>query len=217
MNFAVCFWGCWCVDLGVMISDKISSARTVGHLFRNRMEESGSEDAYEYEVDGVWVATTWREYGELVSAFALGLKSLGIESGMRAAIWGNTTPRWTVADLGVMSLGGCSAGIYQTCTADQAAYIISDSGARVVVVDSRDRLEQAMSVRDETPDVMFYVLWDGEAGDVDSVYTFDSVLERGRVYEGEHAGAYGEMIDALTPDTINAVRAIPGIVETRET
>lgn len=184
-----------------MITDKIISARTVGHLFRNRIEESGSEDAYEVEVEGRWVSTTWREYGELVSAFSTGLKSLGIESGMRAAIWGNTTPQWTIADLGIMSLGGCSAGIYQTCTADQAAYIISDSGARVVIVDTRERLDMAMSVRDDTPEVMLYVLWEGEASADECVHSFGSVLEMGRAYEEEHPGAYGEMIDALTPDT----------------
>ena len=184
-----------------MITPRITAAKTVGELFLTRIEESGSQDAYEFEVNGQWQATTWDEYGALVSAFTMGLRSLGVEPGTRAAIWGNTTPQWTVADLGIISLGGCSAGIYQTCTAEQAAYIIADSGARIVICDTPERLDHALSVRNETPDVRMYILWNGAAPDDTFVHTYDDILDRGRKYETENPQEYRQLVDQLTPDT----------------
>ena len=184
-----------------MISEYTSASDTVIELFKRRIEESGDKIAYEQQVDGQWVAATWKEYGELVEAFALGLKSLGIESGSKAGIWGDTMYQWTVADLGIMANAGCGAGIYQTCTPEQAAYILTDTAARVVVVDTPDRLAQAKSIKGETPDVKCYVIWGGPSDGEENTYTFDEILGFGRDYAKEHPGAYDELTKAITPET----------------
>jgi long-chain acyl-CoA synthetase len=184
-----------------MVTEHTSASKTVCELFARRIETSRDEIAFEQEVDGQWLSKTWTEYGELVEAFALGLQALGIEQGSRAAIWGDTMYQWTVADLGVMANGGCSAGIYQTCTPEQAAYIISDTAARVVIADTADRIAQAKSIREETPSVQAYILWNGDTDGEDNTYTYDQILEMGRAYGKEHAGAYQKLIDAVTPDT----------------
>ena len=184
-----------------MISEYTSSSDTVIELFKRRIEESGDKIAYEQQEDGQWVGATWKEYGELVEAFALGLQALGIESGSKAGIWGDTMYQWTVADLGIMANAGCSAGIYQTCTPEQAAYILTDTAARAVIVDTPERLAQAKSVRDETPDVKLYVIWDGPSDGEEGTYTYDEVLEKGRAVAKENPKAYEELVKAITPET----------------
>lgn len=184
-----------------MISEYTSASETVIELFKRRIEESGDKIAYEQEENGRWVGTTWSEYGELVEAFALGVKAMGIDPGAKAGIWGDTMYQWTVADLGMMANAGCSAGIYQTNTPEQAAYILTDTAAQIVIVDTPDRLAQAKSVRAETPDVRKYVIWNGPSDGGDDTLTFDEVLELGRAYAKEHPGAYDELVKAVTPET----------------
>jgi long-chain acyl-CoA synthetase len=184
-----------------MANEKIASSKTLCELFLNRVEESGTSTAYEIQIDDEWHATTWDEYSELVSAFTLGIASLGIQPGTRAAIWGDTGPEWTIADLAIMTHGGCAAGIYQTCTPDQAAYIINDSDSRVVVVDTADRLEKALAIHTQTPQVDHYVIWSGDASDQENVHHFNDVLAMGRAYEKEHPQAYQALVDSVTPDT----------------
>ena len=188
-----------------MITPRIALAKTIPQLFQYQIEESGAKTAYEYEDDGDWKSVTWDEYGEQVRLFSMGLKSMGVEPGTRVAIWGNTSHQWTIADLGIMALGGSSVGIYQTCTSEQAGYIISNSDSRIVICDNRDRLEQAMSMRETTPQVEFYVVWK-DAGDLpDQVFAYDTILEMGNAYCEEHSDAYQTSVDGVEPDTTATV------------
>jgi long-chain acyl-CoA synthetase len=184
-----------------MLSQEILDAQTVIQLFHIRSKESANEVAYEYESNHQWHPATWSSYAEAVRSFALGLRSLGFEFGEKMAIWGETTPEWTIADLAAMALGGCSAGIYQTNTPEQAAYIINDSDAKVVVVDSDERLSKAISIHEDTPNVRAYITWEGVADPDNDVHTFQSILETGRLYDDEHPNEYMELVSQVTPET----------------
>ncbi len=184
-----------------MVTTQIASSKTVSELFLNRIDESRTDIAYEIEVNGEWKPTTWDAYGEEVSAFALGLVALGIEPASRIAIWGETTPQWTIADIGIMALSGCAAGIYQTCTPEQAAYIITDSASCVVMADTAERLQTALSLREKTPNVSHYIIWGDEAPDQENVHHFNAVLEMGRQYRQEHPTAYNALVEAVTAET----------------
>jgi len=187
-----------------MVSEQIKQATTISQLFVIRTAESASDVAYEYEAEGTWLPVTWAEYGDQVKFAALGLKSLGFQPGERMAIWGDTNPEWTVLDLATMALGGCTGGIYQTNTPEQAAYIINDSGAAVVAVDGPGRLARARSVLAETPTVRFFVNWGpaGHSADSDApVYSLADLIARGREFAAANPRAYDDMIRAVTPET----------------
>lgn len=184
-----------------MVSDRIRDSRTIPELFINRVEESADRVAYEYEQGAQWHPVTWREYGEQVRWAALGLKSLGFDFGQRMAVWGDTMAEWTILDLATMALGGSTAGVYQTCTPDQAAYLINDSAATVVAVDHAGRLEQALAVRGQTPGVRCYVTWGSGADPDNDIYAFEDLVEFGKRYDEQHPGAYEESVRQVTPDT----------------
>ena len=184
-----------------MISERIANLKTISEVFVARTEESAEEIAYEHEVNGAWEAVTWREYGEFVQYAMLGLKTIGFKFGERVAVWGETMPQWTVIDLATMAAGGCTAGIYQTCTPDQASYIINDSGATLVAVDDIGRLEQALSVRDKTPAVRYYVTWGAGEDESRNIYSLDTLAARGKAYAQDHPKAYEESVASLGPET----------------
>ena len=117
----------------------IRNARNVAELFLGRVAKTPKLIAYEYQdAQDRWHAVTYEEYARLVREAALGLRQFGIHKDSCVAIWGETMPEWTVLDLGTVSLGAHVAGIYQTCTPEQAAYIINDSRATVLCADSFD-------------------------------------------------------------------------------
>ena len=187
--------------MSFVVSERIAGAGTISEVFMRRAEESAGAVAYEHEVDGAWEAVTWREYGDLVRCATLGLKSLGFEFGERVAVWGETMPQWTVIDLATMAAGGCTAGVYQTCTPDQAAYIINDSGAALVAVDDVDRLERALSIQGKTPSVRFYITWGAGEDESRSIFSLDTLVARGKAYAQDHPSAYEDSVAAVVPDT----------------
>lgn len=179
----------------------VQSASTLSDLFLRRVQATPDRVAYEFENGDHWDAVTYAEYGEFVRDAALGLLALGMPKGGRIAVWGDTMAEWSIVDLASMALGGCAAGIYQTCTPDQGAYIINDCNACVVVVDGPERLEKALSIRDETPGVSFYVTWGGGEAASEQVYSLEHVLTEGRAYGASHPGAYEEAVGEVGADT----------------
>ena len=184
-----------------MISQNIAHAATISEVFLHRVQESADKIAYEHEVGGAWQPVSWRDYGDAVKYAALGLQSLGFQPGDRMAIWGDTMPQWTVLDLGAMALGGCTAGVYQTCTPDQVAYIINDSGAKIVAVDNVQSLQKALSVKHKTPSVRCYITWGGGEDEPADIYSYEAILACGEEHARAHPGAYEDAVASVTPDS----------------
>jgi long-chain acyl-CoA synthetase len=85
-----------------------------------------------------------------VAAVAGGLRRWGIGHGDRVAILSENRAEWTIADFASLLLGAVTVPIYATLTAEQTAYILQDSGARVIFVSSEMQLRKVLSVRGQT-------------------------------------------------------------------
>ncbi|CCG02175.1 AMP-dependent synthetase/ligase [Blastococcus saxobsidens] len=123
--------------------------------------------AFSRNVDGRWMPVTSREFAAQVSALARGMVAAGVRAGDRVGIMSRTRYEWTLADYAVWTAGGVSVPIYETSSAEQAQWILSDSGAVAVVVENAAHRSMIGSVRDRLPDLRD--VWDIEAGDLDTV------------------------------------------------
>ncbi|MGC2477979.1 MAG: long-chain fatty acid--CoA ligase [Candidatus Sulfotelmatobacter sp.] len=97
-----------------------------------------------------WVPISSQELYRNVAGMARGLKTWGLSKGDRLAILSENRQEWAVADFASLLLGAVVVPIYSTLTAQQTAYILSDSRARVVVVSSANQLEKVLSSKDQT-------------------------------------------------------------------
>ncbi|MFJ9800758.1 AMP-dependent synthetase/ligase [Streptomyces wuyuanensis] len=87
------------------------------------------------EGDG-WRPVTAAEFAREVTAVAKGLVAAGLEPGGRVVVMSRTRYEWTVLDFAVWAAGGQSVPVYATSSAEQIAWILSDSGARFAVVEN---------------------------------------------------------------------------------
>ncbi len=86
--------------------------------------------------DGLWRAVTWGGFASQIRRAALFLARIGLASGERAAIFAPNRVEWIAAALAVQAAGGVMVPIYPASTAEQAAYVVEHSDARVVFVDT---------------------------------------------------------------------------------
>src|ERR1700733_1326674 len=98
----------------------------------------------------VWVPISSSEIYRNVVGVARALESWGIGQGDRVAILSENRPEWTIADFAALALGAVTVPIYSTQTAEQTAYILNDSGARVIAVSTKNQLEKVLSVQSRT-------------------------------------------------------------------
>jgi long-chain acyl-CoA synthetase len=97
-----------------------------------------------------WSSISAQEFYRNVAGVARALGEWGISKGDRVAILSENRPEWTVADFASLLIGAVVVPIYPTLTAEQMAYILSDSGARVVFVSNDKLMEKVLSVRKKT-------------------------------------------------------------------
>ncbi|BDZ59829.1 AMP-dependent synthetase/ligase [Barrientosiimonas endolithica] len=121
-------------------------------------------DHVSFEIfDGTWQPITATAHRDAVAAAAKGLIALGVEPGDRVAIMAGTSYAWVQLDCGVWAAGGATVPIYPSSSASQVEWIVRDSGARLVVVETP---AMAQTVAESGVDVPVLCLDDGAIADL---------------------------------------------------
>ncbi|WP_256842459.1 AMP-dependent synthetase/ligase [Ornithinimicrobium cryptoxanthini] len=179
-------------------------AASVGHLFRDRVASTPDAEAFRYPVGESWESLTWAQTGARANAIAAGLVDLGVQGEERVALCSATRLEWVLADQAVMSAGAATTTIYPTTLPDDVAYIVSDSGSKVVIAEDSTQVEKLRAHRGSMPEVSHVVVIDGE-GDGDWVITLSELEERGQARLEAEPELINERIDQLTPDHLATI------------
>ena len=107
------------------------------------------------------VALTWSELLARVDAFAGGLAKLGVCRGDTVAIMLSNRPEFHLVDLAAAMLGATPFSIYTTYPADEIRYLISDAGAKVVIVEQAF-LAPVLEVQRALPQLEHVIVVDGD-------------------------------------------------------
>jgi long-chain acyl-CoA synthetase len=94
-----------------------------------------------------WQAMTAKEVEAEVRAAAKGLVAAGINVGDRVAIMARTRYEWTILDFAIWYAGGSVVPIYETSSAEQIDWILTDSGSVAAIVETPTHRELLESVR----------------------------------------------------------------------
>src|SRR5690606_6098428 len=121
-------------------------------VFRHE-KESPEFVPFERLVDGRWVPVTAREFAAEVRAVAKGLMASGIELGDRVAVLSATRYEWVLLDYAIWTAGGATVAIYETSSADQAQWILEDSGTSLIVVENAGHADTVREVVESAPTV----------------------------------------------------------------
>jgi long-chain acyl-CoA synthetase len=90
-----------------------------------------------------WQDVTARQFADDVTALAKGLIAAGIATGDRVALMSRTRYEWTVADYAIWAAGATTVPIYETSSAEQVEWILTDSGARALIAETPAHLQTA--------------------------------------------------------------------------
>jgi long-chain acyl-CoA synthetase len=107
--------------------------------------------ALKRRVDGAWRPVTSRQFADEVTDVAKGLIAAGIEHGDRVAVMSKTRYEWTLVDFALFTVGAVVVPIYETSSAEQVDWILSDSGARAAFVETAGHAATVESVRGSAP------------------------------------------------------------------
>ena len=121
---------------GVEESSLIGSPRTLVDLVRGALAGADRPLLHERDAAGAWQTLRSAEVLARAAAIAAALRARGVGPGERVALMSPNRVDWIVTNIGILFAGCVTVPIYATQALDQVAYILEDSGARALFVDT---------------------------------------------------------------------------------
>ena len=122
--------------------DAISAikAGTLHGLFRERLQRSPNAIAYRHfrASDSRWVDRSWEETEIQVRRWQAGLQGESLEPGMRVAVIAENGWDWVCFEQAALGLGLVVVPLFARDRGDNAAYILNNSGAALLVVENAE-------------------------------------------------------------------------------
>ena len=177
------------------------------------LDERRDRTRYMVPEAGGYRAVTFGEVASEVADVALFLSADGHRAADRGAVFAHNRVEWMSAALGIQSAGGTMVPIYASSTAEQAAYVLSHSDARVVFVDGEELLRRVLAALPSLPALERIVLMDAK---LDARRALDALRAAGepaksddealpRVISWAEARARGKAIAERDPGALAAL------------
>lgn len=134
------------------------------------------------EADGTWLPVTAGEFAGRVAAVGAGLIAAGIRAGDRVGLMSSASLDWAVCDFAIWAAGAVTVPVYETSSAEQVRWVLSDSGAVAVFAENARRAAVIRQAQVATVEAV----WILEAGALDRLarsgahVSADEVLKRRR-------------------------------------
>jgi long-chain acyl-CoA synthetase len=98
-----------------------------------------------------WADVTAATFRDEVVGLAKGLVAAGVGAGDRVALMSHTRYEWTLLDYAIWAAGAVVVPVYETSSAEQAEWILSDSGATACFVENAEFADMIGGFRDRVP------------------------------------------------------------------
>lgn len=192
------------------IEDRASS---VAQMLVDRITATPDAEAFRFPDGKGWTSVSWKQFGDRVNILAAGLIALGMQAEDRVALVSSTRYEWVLADFAVMCAGAATTTVYPTTNATGVAFIVANSGSRIVIAEDQTQVDKLIEHRVELPDVQRVVIVDGE-GDGNWVITLDDLEKRGRGLLAESPDAVADRIRGIRPTHLGSIMYTSGTTGT---
>ncbi len=106
-------------------------------MFLDRVQQRGNTPFLWAKREGAWQSISYTEAARQVAALSESLLRLGCRPGDRVMLVSENRPEWLIADLAIMAAGCVTVPTYTTNTTRDHTHILTNSGARAVIVSSQ--------------------------------------------------------------------------------
>ncbi len=146
----------------------IESAGTLPGLFRERLRRSPETPAYRYFDDssGQWRENSWQQMAAQVACWQQALQNEHLQPGDRVAVMLANCREWVLFDQAALGLGLVVVPLYVNDSPENLAYVLEDSGARLLLIQGARQWRQFIQVAERLHNLQRVLTLDAiEAGE----------------------------------------------------
>jgi long-chain acyl-CoA synthetase len=152
---------------------KTAEFATVPDFFRMCVAKNPDAPYVGKKVGKEYQYSTYKEVEKQAENFSSALISMGIQPTDRVAAFAENSPEWRMADFGIAYTGAVLTCLLPEYPDQRCEFVLQDSGSKIVMVDSKERLEQVIRVEGNLPELKTIIV----SGDLDlSAYTSSKKL-----------------------------------------
>lgn len=177
--------------------------QTLNELFFRAADTHHKPNAFRRKVGGVWQDISHAEVLAAVEELSLGLAALGVEPGDRVAIFAENRLEWALADYAILTAAAANVPVYSTLPPNQVAFILENSGSRVVFVSTAEHGATIAALRAGLRPDLVVVSFDPPS--TPGVLSMDALRERGRELRARDPHLFRSRADGVRADDLASI------------
>ena len=142
-------------------------AANVTDLLVDRLKATPNMVLFSLPEKGEWLPVTTAEFHTQVVALAKGFVAAGIQPGDKIGLMCKTRYEWTLIDFAAWFAGAVLVPVYETSSPSQIQWILGDSDAVALIVESADHFARFDEVHPELPTIS--TVWQIGLGDMEKL------------------------------------------------
>jgi len=126
---------------------------SLNKLFLDAVDHHANPKAQMYRTAEGWKPISSQEMVRRIAGLSKALAEMGIKAGDRVGLFAPNCPEWHIADFAVTGLGAVNVPVYFNESPDRFAYIMNDSGTRIIFTAGEAQARRAAESRERIPKV----------------------------------------------------------------
>jgi long-chain acyl-CoA synthetase len=132
---------------------ELPATSNMNDVLSQRVQKDPAATIIERATDDGWASVSGADFDAEVTAVAKGLVAKGVQPGDAIGIMSKTRYEWTLVDFAVWAAGAVSVPIYETSSAEQVEWILTDGGVTLLVVETPDHAATVAEVSGSAPEL----------------------------------------------------------------
>jgi long-chain acyl-CoA synthetase len=188
------------------VDEAPAAATTIASRVRDWARTSPAQVCMREKDFGIWQEVTWERYWDTVLTVGHALLALGVREGDRVAIHSENRREWLYSDVAVVAVRAMTVGLYPTNPPPEVGYLLSHSGAKVLIAEDQEQVDKALAVLDDCPALERIVYLEPRGirhrYDHPKLLAWEDLLAMGAEHREAHPGAVEERMAAAKPEDI---------------
>ena len=176
---------------------------TIAEMFLNTVSKHGNKEIFYYKKGNDWSSINGKTILYTVTDLSNAILGQNLLKGDRVGIISNNSPKWAMADYGVICSGCVTVSIYPTLTSGQTEYIIKDSGLKILFLENEDQLEKINSIWDKCPSLSLVVMMnDSFDKESEKIVKYSTFLDKGMNFSKNNNKSFNNACESINEDDL---------------
>ncbi len=177
--------------------------KTIPDMFLNITNQFSSKSLYHYKKNNEWIGIKGSDVRSTVRNLAAALQSVDIKGGDKVAILSTNSPRWSMADYGIICNGSVTVTVYPTLLPAQIEYILDNSDTKAVFVENTEQLDKVNQIRANLNTLEHVIVMDDSLENKsDNTYNFIDFLDMGQDFENNNEFSLTKISEGIHKDDL---------------